>query len=92
MSIMSDIQNEIMKPVKVGFYVFSAVIVIGGIAISANSKYGRKFLKKVGTAVTGDKPKTIENKKPDVIIDVEAEDVSATPVAVERKPKGSENV
>lgn len=95
MSIMSDLADEVLKPVRIGLFVTSAVIVVGGLAIGANSKKGRKFLKNVKNAILTKEPETsidhkVDEKADEVIIDVTPEDNPNVPV-IEAKPKDKED-
>lgn len=101
MSLMSELGDEILAPVKKGLYITSAVIVVGGIAVAANSKIGRSFLSNVKDAVTAT---TSESKKAKIeqkgeIIDVEAiepgessDNDEVNMIASNKKLKGEENV
>lgn len=54
MSVMNDLANEVLKPVKTGLYIGGAVLTIGSLAMLANSKTGRKFFSGVKEAMAGD--------------------------------------
>lgn len=106
MSLMNDLADEVLKPVKTGLYIGGAVVTIGSLAMLANSKMGRKFFTGVKDAMTGDevpanttgKTKKIEKpvtKEPTEIEDdgaVNMTDEEEEVVPEKKAIKGSNNV